>query len=153
MIVIRKDKGRKEELEDYFDVGVRSGDEVEVVLVQKSIVEEFKKYLKSYKKSESAERKTEVVLEKTWQLTQSSYTKSQNLEQDLEDLVDLIIRNDWDKDMEAMISLWTTSKKSIKCRRQDSSSKDWILFTDHWRHCETPEVPEKGRDALIDDDL
>ena len=68
--------------------------------------EELKQFFARHKAAwESAERKTERVAEKAWQLSQGSNTKSQNLDQDLEGLMDLVKENDWDKDKAEMISL------------------------------------------------
>ena len=46
---------------------------------------------------------------KTRQLSQSSNTKSQNLEQDMESLVDWVKENGRDNDKEVVISLWEAS--------------------------------------------
>ena len=93
LAVTRKDKGRKEELE---------------------------KKASSKKNSRHALKGTTKIMgvcgekdrrcrRKAWQLSQSSNTRSQNLEQDHEGFVDLVKEHGWDIDKELMMSLWAAS--------------------------------------------
>ena len=72
----RMDKGTKAELQDCFDSWARRCDEAEAARSKKSLAEDgLKQCFERHKTSwEPAARKTDVIAEKAWQLSQNNNT-------------------------------------------------------------------------------
>ena len=61
---------------------------------------------------EPTEKNIEAIDEKAWQLTQSSNTKGQKLEQDWDTLLSLANENGRTKDKKDMAKVWKEKKES-----------------------------------------